>query len=145
MLFAAPALRARDKSERQSTIQLNIASDGDNLAFVPNRLRCISGRRVRLHLHHAGEILDDPHDWVLLKPGMQGAFLADADRQQDEQQPIPPQDANMIIAATPLCPRGKTVTVTFIAPAPGDYPFVCSIPGHGQTMHGILTVTREPT
>jgi azurin len=73
------------------------------------------------------------------------AFLADADRQQDEQQPIPPQDANMIIAATPLCPRGKTVTVTFIAPAPGDYPFVCSIPGHGQTMHGILTVTREPT
>jgi azurin len=31
--------------------------------------------------------------------------------------------------------------VQFIAPAPGNYDFVCSVPGHGETMRGTLTVT----
>jgi azurin len=46
-----------------------------------------------------------------------------------------------VLTATPLCGRGQTVFVEFTAPAPGEYPFVCSIPGHGATMSGVLVIT----
>ena len=121
-------------------VKLRIASDGDEMAFKPNRLTCPAGAEVRLSFHHAGEISSDPHDWVLLKPGTEKAFLADADKQADDMV-IPPGDAGMVLAATPLCAKGKTVSVTFAAPPPGDYPFVCSVAGHGESMNGILTVT----
>jgi azurin len=142
-LWALPLASMRAGPATHLTVRLDIASDGDNLAFVPNRLSCPAGADVQLRLHHAGQILDDPHDWVLLEPGTEGAFLADADKLQDERQVTPPRDAGMVIAATPMCPRGKTVAVNFVAPPPGDYPFVCSVPGHGETMHGILTVRSE--
>jgi azurin len=35
----------------------------------------------------------------------------------------------------------QNATVTFTAPTtPGEYPFVCSFPGHWVTMRGILRV-----
>lgn len=137
-LFGAVSHQAAAAQGRR--VQLNIASDGDELLFKPDRLACPTGARVRLTLRHTGEIIHDPHNWVLLKPGFEAAFVADADRQAEDVS-IPPGDEHMVLAATPLCPMGKTVSVEFTAPAPGSYTFVCSIPGHGGTMRGILTVT----
>jgi azurin len=128
---------------RPPRVALHIASDGDNLAFIPDHLSCAAGAHVRLYLHHRGEIIDDPHDWVLLKPGTQARFLADADRQQNDAV-IPPNDNKWVLAATPLCAKGQTVMIEFTAPSPGDYPFVCSVPGHGDSMRGILIVRARP-
>jgi azurin len=137
-LLALPFTRAY---AAPGIVKLRIASDGDEMAFKPDRLTCPAGADVRVAFHHAGEIINDPHDWVLLKPGTETAFLADADRQTDDTVAVPPADRDMVLAATPLCAKGKTVSVTFTAPAPGNYPFVCSVAGHGESMHGILTVT----
>jgi azurin len=122
-------------------VTLRIASDGDELRFKPDHLTCPAGATVRLVLHHAGTIINDPHNWVLLKRGTVDTFLADADKIEDDTTVIPPKDKDMVLAATPMCARHKTVAVTFTAPAPGEYPFVCSVPGHGATMRGNLTVT----
>jgi azurin len=122
-------------------IRLRISSDGDEMAFKPTHLTCPTGAEVSLSFHHAGDISSDPHNWVLLKPGTLTAFLADADKNEDDNVVVPPQARDMVLAATPMCKRHQTVTITFVAPAPGDYPFVCSVPGHGETMQGILTVT----
>jgi azurin len=145
MLSAVPLAPAWAGSRAPKVVELDIASDGDTLAFIPNHLSCVTGAHVRLRLRHAGVISSDPHDWVLLRPGMESAFLADADKQQIDDVVIPPNDGGMVIAATPLCPKGKTVTVEFIAPAPGRYLFVCSMPGHAETMRGILNVRAKPT
>jgi azurin len=53
---------------------------------------------------------------------------------------MPPHDKR-VLAATPLCGPGKTAMVEFTAPAPGDYPFLCSYAGHGEEMRGMLHVT----
>ena len=50
------------------------------------------------------------------------------------------KDDPRVIAATPLCDKGGTVMVQFIAPPPGDYPFLCST--HPEDMRGILHVTK---
>jgi azurin len=46
-----------------------------------------------------------------------------------------------VIATTPMCDKGQMVMTQFTAPAPGDYPFFCSTPGHGECMNGVLHVT----
>jgi len=142
VMIAAYCVVATRPAAADTLVTLRIASDGDELKFKPDRLTCPSGATVRLTLHHAGKIIDDPHNWVLLKPGTTDAFLADADKIEDDTTVVPAQDKAMVLAATPMCPRHKTVTIQFVAPAPGDYPFVCSVPGHGATMRGTLTVTR---
>jgi azurin len=125
----------------QPIFELRISTDGDELRFVPRRLTCPSHSQVRLFLHHAGEIINDAHNWVLLRPGTKGRFVDDADREPDETLIVPLGDEYLVLAATPLCGRGQTVVVEFTAPAAGEYPFVCSIPGHGATMAGVLVVT----
>ncbi len=141
LIACLPLLPAGIAFAAGKAVTLHIASDGDNLAFKPDHLTCPTGATVRLSLHHTGQIIDDPHNWVLLKPGTMDAFLADADKIEDDTTVVPAQDKDKVLAATPMCQRHRTVTITFTAPAPGDYPFVCSVPGHGETMHGTLTVT----
>jgi azurin len=49
-----------------------------------------------------------------------------------------------IVFATKLVEPGETVTVQFKAPADaGQYPYVCTFPGHWRVMNGILNV-RAP-
>ena len=40
-----------------------------------------------------------------------------------------------------LAAGGETVDVTFVAPEPGTYPFICTMPGHYIMMKGKLIVT----
>jgi azurin len=54
-------------------------------------------------------------------------------------QYVPP--VPQVLFATTLINPGDSVTVQFRAPAqPGDYPFVCTFPGHWRVMNGILRV-----
>ncbi|HEY3291667.1 MAG TPA: plastocyanin/azurin family copper-binding protein [Anaerolineae bacterium] len=45
-----------------------------------------------------------------------------------------------MIAFTNLVKPGDTGTVTFDAPAAGQYPFICTFPGHYVLMKGTLTI-----
>lgn len=53
---------------------------------------------------------------------------------------VPEDDA--ILAHTAMAAPGETVEVTFTAPdTPGDYPYICTYPGHFMLMQGSMTVT----
>jgi azurin len=125
---------------KRQHVELYIQSDGDFLANKPDMLTCPAGADVRLTFHHAGMILSQKHDWVLVKPGTVQAVLNAGKDESEENGYLRPGDPR-VIAATPLCDKGETVSVSFIAPEPGDYPFFCSTPGHAEDMHGILHVT----
>jgi azurin len=125
--------------EAAKTVELHIATDGDFLAFVPNELTCPTRTHVRLVFHHAGARVPQQHNWMLVKPGT----LEEVDKAATaagEANAWVPQNDPRVLAATMLCNPGGTVTVEFIAPAPGDYPFFCSFPGHGAEMRGVLHV-----
>ena len=48
-----------------------------------------------------------------------------------------------VLLSTPLLNPGGKYTVTFKIPAtPGDYPYICTFPGHWRIMNGILRVTK---
>lgn len=51
-----------------------------------------------------------------------------------------------VLFAIRLLQPGESVTARFKAPSdPGNYPFVCTFPGHWRTMNGIVQVVRPMT
>jgi azurin len=128
----------RTGTPEQPVVDLFIESDGDFLAFRPDTLTCLSGARVRMTFHHGGKFLSARHNWVLVQPGQMEAV----DKDVEHNEGIIPTDDTRVIAVTPMCDKGVTVMTQFTAPTPGDYPFFCSTPGHGECMNGILHVER---
>ncbi|MEO0446326.1 MAG: plastocyanin/azurin family copper-binding protein, partial [Verrucomicrobiota bacterium] len=50
-------------------------------------------------------------------------------------------DTSDILYATDLLDQGETEELTFTAPAEvGEYPYICTFPGHAMIMRGVLTV-----
>ncbi len=50
----------------------------------------------------------------------------------------------MFCTHTKLLDLSKEEALEFTLPAPGDYPFVCSFPGHGIIMRGVLKAKWAP-
>ena len=121
----------------QQVVDILIESDGDFLAFRPDELTCPTGALVRLTFHHKGRFLSALHNWVLVLPNQMEAVDKDAEKTNG----MVSLDDARVIAAVPMCGKGESVSTQFIAPAPGDYPFFCSTPGHAIDMNGILHVT----
>lgn len=132
----------RGMSAERKHIELTIATDGDLLAFKPERLTCPTGALVRLTFRHTGKYISQEHNWVLTVPGAAEA-VSQAALAAGEKSGWVPKGDRRILAATPQCGKGQQVTVSFIAPAPGIYPFLCTNPGHGAVMHGVLEVTPK--
>lgn len=43
---------------------------------------------------------------------------------------------------TPILKPGESTTFSFTAAEPGEYVYICSVPGHETLMHGKLVVTE---
>ena len=127
----------RQRSTAPRFVTLSLASDGDFLAFRPDELTCRAGDHVRLTFHHTGKFLNAVHNWVLVYPHQMDAV----DQVAEKHDGYVSTDDPRVIAVAPMCGKGETVTTEFTAPAPGDYPFFCSTPGHAEDMNGILHVT----
>ena len=115
------------------------------LAYDKTELSGKVGTRVSLTLSNIDGPLEQPHNFVLLKPGKIDAVgtLATAmitDPKAIEKNYIPEQSTD-ILAHTPLVQPGESVTIEFTLPAePGDYPFLCTFPGHWLQMRGTFHV-----
>jgi len=121
---------------KQQVVDLYIGSDGDLIAFRPDTLTCPTGALVRLTFHHAGHFLSARHNWVLTYPDRMEALSKD----YLENDGAVSKDDSRVIAATAMCDKGGTAMIQFVAPPPGDYPFLCST--HPEDMRGILHVTK---
>ncbi len=127
---------ARKPKPEQKVVDLYIQSNGDLIEFRPDSLTCPTGALVHLTFHHAGRFVSARHDWVLTYPNQ----LDKLSKEFLDNDGVFSKDDPRIIAATPLCDKGETVSTQFIAPPPGDYPFLCST--HPEDMRGILHVTK---
>jgi len=82
------------------------------------------------------------HNFVLLKDGVDVSEFAIAASRAKDNDYIPEDKKDEIIAYTDLAGGGETVTVTFTAPEKsGEYEYICTFPGHYQGgMVGTLVV-----
>ncbi len=121
-------------------VTLEIASVGDALEFDKTALEAPAGSKVTLNLkNNASPGSGVYHNWVLVRPGTIDAVAADGIAAGEANDYLKPND-NRVIAHTKMAKEGETVSVTFDAPAPGTYDYLCSFPGHATLMRGKFTV-----
>jgi azurin len=140
---AAPQMPTSDPPKPEpakgDVVEIEIASVGDTMAFDKKTLTVPAGSTVHLVLKNHGTIAAMTHNWVLVKPGTE-AKVAAAGLEKGPAGGYFAQTDD-VLAATPLAQPKADAEITFKAPEPGKYPYICTFPGHYVVMKGELTVT----
>ncbi|MDI1314339.1 plastocyanin/azurin family copper-binding protein [Prosthecobacter sp.] len=124
------------------------ANPASPLSYDKTELSVTAGQKVKLTLNNSGGVLPQPHNFLLLKPGKMDAVgaLANAmlaDPQGMAKSYIPEAAKPDIVANTKLVQPNQSETIEFTAPAEaGDYPYICTFPGHWMLMRGVMHVTK---
>ena len=121
-------------------VEWKIASKGNLMAFDQTTYTVKTGQRVKVVFQNVSTLKVMSHNWVLVKPGSEAKVAELGLAAGESASYVPPSNEN-VLASTKLAGPGETVEVTFVAPAPGTYPFICTMPGHYMVMKGTLTVT----
>ena len=84
-----------------------------------------------------------PHNLLFVKPGAadEVAALAIALGAEGFAKKFRPATDKILWGSTML-DHGQEATISFVAPAPGDYPYICTFPGHHILMRGIMHVVK---
>ncbi len=124
---------------------VSITAD-DTMKFSVTEIRAVAGEKVRVTFKNVGRMPKQAmgHNWVLLVPMPDSEVLALAQAAAARAPEYLPADAAKILAHTKLLGPNESDTVEFTAPAaPGEYPFVCTFPGHAALMKGKLIVAPK--
>ncbi len=134
-------------------IQTDVADDPDTktiaLGIVPNVLKydtakitVKAGQKLKIVLTNPDQM---QHNFVLLAPGSLDRFGAAADKFLTDPQATAKNftpDSPDILAKMPMVNPFSKFELRITAPQkPGEYPFVCTFPGHWRIMQGVMVVT----
>lgn len=137
-LFAAPCAFADTKLE---------LTGNDQMQFSAKTLEVTTGEKVTLSFKHIGQlpVVAMGHNVVILKPGtsIPGFSAKCAPAKDHGYIPQDAESAALMVAHTKLIGGGESDTITFTAPEPGAYPYICTFPGHFAIMQGVLTVKAK--
>lgn len=130
-----------------STLGVNVLRLGtlhEQMFFDKIQLVAEAGKPVELVFHNSDAM---QHNWVLTTPdgadeiGLAAEKLAP---QPDLQGRLFVPASPKVLQATKLLNPDDTLRLRFNAPQEsGDYPFLCTYPGHWQRMRGILKVVKD--
>ncbi len=85
------------------------------------------------------------HNLLILKPGtkdkvgaLADAMISDPEGMKKGYVPASPD----VLHATKLIPMGGSETLKFTIDTPGEYPILCTFPGHWRLMNAVLKVEK---
>lgn len=115
----------------------------DLMKYDTDTFTVTAGDKVVLELDNLDGM---QHNLLIAKPGTfeKVGTAADAmlrDPKAAEKHYIP--EIPEVLFSTEMVDPGEVFTLKFTAPeAPGNYPFVCTFPGHWRMMNGIMIVEK---
>lgn len=139
---SAPKAAGEGKA-KSGEARLSLTTKGDEYVFDKTKLTAKAGQKVQVTFKNSSNPSSAlEHNWVLVKPGTADKVANEGIQAGADKGWIPVGSPD-ILASTKLIKAGQSETVTFTAPSePGDYPYLCTFPGHATMMKGILTVTK---
>ena len=124
----------------QQTIEL---TGNDSMQFSKTAFEVPAGEEITLVFRNTGNLPKAAmgHNVVVLKQGGDVATVGNAAVTAPQNDYIPAEGpaAEMILSHTKLLGPGEEDTITFTLPEAGEYPFLCSFPGHWALMKGTIT------
>ncbi|MBT7982132.1 MAG: hypothetical protein HN584_06145 [Akkermansiaceae bacterium] len=136
----------KEENPKEGVVELTLKALGDppgTMKFEQADLIVKAGSKVKLKFENP-DLLQ--HNFVLTKIGKKEVVgaLADAmltDPEALKKHYVPKSDD--VIASTKLVNPTQSEVIEFTVPnEPGDYPYICTFPGHWRLMSGILKVTK---
>lgn len=111
------------------------------LQFVQKQLSAKAGEKITIRFKNPDVV---PHNWLLAKPGSlqrlgEKVNLMITDPQGLAKHYVP--DSDDVIAYTDMTNPKAEFVIHLTAPEDkGDYPYLCTFPGHWMVMNGVLKV-----
>jgi azurin len=143
---AAPAVAAAPAAAAPAAdlpvLEITIKPDSANpLAYDTKTISAKAGQKVKLTFNNTHPTLPQPHNFVLGKLGVdKGKMLGIAMAAMTlVDKGYIPESAD-ILANTKLIQPNASETIEFTLPAAGEYNYICTFPGHGAIMNGVITV-----
>ena len=138
------ATKLRGELRRVSVQVVKLNTVHEEMRYDKTYFVVEAGRNAQLVLHN-----DDlmPHNLVMVKPGkMVEIALIAADmppvKGKRAKQYVPKSPD--VLFATGLIEPHKQEIINFKAPKkPGEYPYVCTFPGHYTRMYGVMVVVED--
>ena len=138
---AKPKPAAAAKTGAARTIEM---TGGDDMKFNVTTINAKPGETIRIVLKSIGTLpkIAMAHNVVVLKANTDQIKFTQAGMTARDTDFIAPDLKGQVVAATKMAGPGETVDVTFKVPAAaGNYPYVCTFPGHfAAGMKGQLVV-----
>lgn len=142
----APASAAPAATPPADGVRTVAITADDAMKFSVTEIRAQPGEQLLVSLKNVGRMPKQAmaHNWVLLVALPDAEVLALAQGAAARMPDYLPADAAKILAHTRLLGPNESDTVELTAPAtPGEYPFVCTFPGHAALMRGKLIVAPK--
>lgn len=140
---AASALVAPAAVRAQDPVQITLKTLTAQMKFELNEIVVSPGAKVRLTFENPDDM---PHNVVFCNPGTDVVQLVMKMLEKPEEamkNNFLPEDPKVWLKSRLLNPHEKQV-LEFTAPTtPGNYPYVCSFPGHAATMQGVLRILGD--
>lgn len=127
-----------------TTLELGIK--GEELAFDKDALEATIAEGEDLSVHFTNTSQTQEHNWVLFNHNdmAKAETFNDSAMSAVDTSYFPEDDAELVgevIAHITNKQPGEEETVTFPAPAPGEYLYICTVPGHfAAGDYGVLTI-----
>jgi azurin len=115
----------------------------DQMRFNAARIEAKAGEKIKVELKNIGTLPKEAmgHNFVVLKSGVEAMPFATKAIAAKDNDYMPPDAMDQVIAHTKLLGPGESDTIEFEVPGPGTYVFVCTFPGHAALMNGQLVVS----
>ena len=138
---AAPAAPVTAVKFEGPPLEVEVLPDTLTPVFRTTEIKAKAGQLIKVRLRNASATM--PHNFVVLKPGSIDALIPLTDKMMTdpkgmEKGYIP--ESPLILAHTKLVMMNQEDSVEFTLPAKGEYPYVCTFPGHILLMRGKILV-----
>jgi azurin len=121
---------------------ITITPVGNEMRFEQTEISATAGETLRIVFNNTASSPAMSHNVLFVTDASEINAVGQAAMDAADRDYIPDHPA--VIASTPMAAPGERVEMTFTVPEePGDYPYICTFPGHYMMMQGTMRVTAS--
>ncbi len=118
-------------------------TDPTGMKYDITSFKVKAGQKIKLTFENKHPTLPQMHNVCIGKPGTKDSLMTLAMTNAAAPDAMAKgfiPDTPDILAHTKLLQIGQTETIEFTLPTAGEYPYICTFPGHSMLMNGSITV-----